>query len=382
MLTKTSAVDHNQYFRTVKDGLPKLYLEQVYELFQKEAASLRAYDKPLYLTAKSGITLLLLAGTTDQDITHFILHGTVKLKPRVRFALISIDRESCVGVGVHPEAHQQDFPLEEPVRWTPIARQADISEIYTIFHQVKKAPYFYPREQHRFCELTIVEQGELETTVDGVNYHLGPHDAILYQSHQIHSQAVLVDETTTYITILFEMDLDDSDFFNQVFHLTPQQLSQVEEFLRVSDMEDLAYKNDQLLAHLKLFILSLPSQVQASLSSASAMKEKFDNDVCQKITTYISDHPQLQVSDICQEFGVSRSYIQNLFQRFVHMTPHAYIDSQRLKQAKLLIRDSSYSLAEIGRMIGYQSLPSFSRKFKQTFGYTPSSYSKRLYKKI
>lgn len=385
MFTKTSAIAHNLYFKSVLTSGPKSYEKKVVDLDNKEVTYLLSYDRPVFLTAKSGIVMLVISDQLTGKIEKFMLHGSIKLNPNIAFHLISVSDQSQVLFKQSVASKIHKIPLESVVKWQSIDQEVKVDEIFTLYYQVKKAPYHFPTESHSYCELTIVEQGALETTVDGMSYHLERNDAILYQRNQSHSQSVLVDKTTTYITILFNMSLSDPQFFDRVFHLSPHQVTQLETFVRISEEMDKPYKNDWLLAHLKLFILSLivESQVEPSPSSSvSAMKEKYDQDVIQQLTSYIKEHPEIRVSDLGAVFGISRSNIQSLFQRFVGQAPHHYIAKQRLKYAKILMRDSSYSLAEIALKSGYSSLPAFSRAFKNNFGYSPSQYSKKLYKQI
>lgn len=385
MFTKTSAISQNTYFKSVTNSGPKSYAKKVVSVDNKAIDYLFSYDRPVFLTAKSGITMLAVTNHLDGSMEKFMLHGSVKINPNVYFNIISVSDESQVIFKQSVASKIAKHSLASVLEWQAIEQQVKIDEIYTLYYQVKKAPYHFPTESHSYCELTIVEQGALETTVDGISYHLEKHDAILYQRNQSHSQSVIVDKTTTYITILFNMTLLDRQFFDRVFHLTSNQIAQLETFVRISEEENKPYKNDLLLGYLKLFILSLIFESKPSLehaASVSSMKEKYDRDLVQNLTAYIRDNPAARVADLSERFGISRSNIQILFQRFLGMAPHTYIGQQRLKQAKILMRDSSYSLAEIAVKSGYSSLPAFSRAFKTNFGCSPSQYSKKLYKPI
>ncbi|MGT2666367.1 AraC family transcriptional regulator [Streptococcus rifensis] len=382
MFTKTSAIDKNIHFKSVVGPGPKSYhsSESFYE--KLPVATLLSCDKPVYLSATSGISLLVVSRDIQGPFEKFILHGTIKVLPGTFYNLTSVSEASSINKKLAPFSNENETVLLEPIEWNPIAPAVHISEIFTLYYQVKKAPYHFGPEQHRYCELTIVEQGELETVIDGKHYLLRKNDAILYQRNQTHTQAVNEEDTTTYITVLFDMTLLDPQFFNRIFHLSSGQIAQIETFIRISDEDHFPYKNDHLIARLKLFILSLISESNPYPSKASSMKEKYDQDLTQQITEYIKEHPEARVIDVTHHFGMSRSNIQSLFHRFVGMQPHAYIEEQRLKQAKILMRDSSYSLTEIARLVGYHSLPAFSRSFKNAFGYSPSSYAKKLYKQI
>ena len=47
-------------------------------------------------------------------------------------------------------------------------------------------------------------------------------------------------------------------------------------------------------------------------------------------------------------------------------------------KAKQMIKNSTYSISEISRMCGFSSIHYFSRKFKEKYGVTPTSYAKSI----
>ncbi len=382
MFTKTSAIGHNSYFESTSESCPQDYLEKTITLVNSQVTSLHHYDKPVYLTAKSGISILIVAKSPAGAYKKFVLHGHVKIEPQTFFNLLSLSDESQVNLAYAPSVNLIEKQLEAPIIWKPLEVQLRIPTLYGFYFHSKEEDYRSKVEKHDFCELTIVKQGQLTTTVDGFDHHLSRYDAIIYASNQEHTQAITTGEKTTFLSILFDMDSSDSQFFNRVFHLGTNQFSKLETFIRISELEDYPYKYDQLLARLKLFILSLISEIQPTVTGVSAMKEKSDKKVFQEILDYIKDHPEARVIDVSKAFGLSRSNIQALFHRFIHMQPRAYMEAQRLNQAKVLIRESPHSLTEIAEMVGYHSLPAFSRSFKHAFGYPPSRYAKQPYKTI
>lgn len=87
-------------------------------------------------------------------------------------------------------------------------------------------------------------------------------------------------------------------------------------------------------------------------------------------TSYNTD---LTVDDIAKRVGLERSYFSVLFRIETGMTPHAYLNSIRIKRACTLMRETSLSVAEIAQQVGLE-LTSFSRMFKREMGTSPSKY--------
>ncbi len=385
MFIKTSAIKKNKYFQSLQTNIKrKNSIVSVESIFKKEVASMTTYDLPIYLTALSGIATLIVSDNIHDtsSFRQFILHGTVKIYPGIYFNYLSVSSFCQIEVSRPNHSVFSSYSLNQPILMQEMEQNLLLSKIYTLYYQAKKAPYAYRNDQHPYCELTIVENGQLDTTVDGKRYHLKQNDVMLYQSNQLHSQYVNTESVTTYITIMFEMKTDDERFFNRTFHLNSRQLSQMENLIDLSNQNPSLYQTDALIANLKLFILSLLTVEDAPGKNRpqNSMKEKYDNEVFQKISDYIRANPKVQVTDIVNYFGISRSSLQILFRRFTTYTPKAYIEEQRLKQAKLLIQESSYSLAEIANLVGYNSIQSFSRAFKNAYNLSPSQYAKQIYK--
>ena len=55
-----------------------------------------------------------------------------------------------------------------------------------------------------------------------------------------------------------------------------------------------------------------------------------------------------------------------------------YILSKRIYNAEILLRDPSYNVTEISRIVGYDNPLYFSRIFKKAKGLSPSEYRKSI----
>ena len=81
------------------------------------------------------------------------------------------------------------------------------------------------------------------------------------------------------------------------------------------------------------------------------------------------------LADIC---NLSRSHFLRVFKETVGTTPHQYLLSTRIEQAKRLLSDSTFSVSDISSMVGFEDSFYFSRIFKKITGVTPREYRKNL----
>ena len=59
-------------------------------------------------------------------------------------------------------------------------------------------------------------------------------------------------------------------------------------------------------------------------------------------------------------------------------TPRAYLTRRRIERAKDLLRGANLTVTEICMLVGFDSLGSFSSRFKALVGVTPTEYRQRM----
>src|SRR5262245_18521698 len=72
--------------------------------------------------------------------------------------------------------------------------------------------------------------------------------------------------------------------------------------------------------------------------------------------------------------GYSKFHFARSFQAAYGETPAAYLTRRRIERAKTLLRGANLSVTEVCFMVGFESLGSFSRIFRQHVGSSPSAY--------
>lgn len=91
---------------------------------------------------------------------------------------------------------------------------------------------------------------------------------------------------------------------------------------------------------------------------------------------HTSPQDKWRVEDLAQIAGMSRSAFAKKFQNEIGRTPIEYLRDWRLMRARRLLSSTNFSINEIAEQCGYDSLPSFSKLFKNRFDIGPSAYRK------
>jgi two-component system response regulator YesN len=105
-----------------------------------------------------------------------------------------------------------------------------------------------------------------------------------------------------------------------------------------------------------------------------------DETTKQNIIGYIRDHidQDLTVSEIADGIGMNQDYLGRMFKKRTGQGLKHYIIDEKMKAAKILLRDTELSITDVASQVGYPNYSNFSRVFKQETGITPSEFRSSL----
>jgi len=76
--------------------------------------------------------------------------------------------------------------------------------------------------------------------------------------------------------------------------------------------------------------------------------------------------------------GFSRFYFQRSFTAAYGLSPAEYVSRRRIERAQDLLRGTNLTVTEVCFAVGYSSLGSFSSRFRDLVGESPSMYQDRF----
>lgn len=93
----------------------------------------------------------------------------------------------------------------------------------------------------------------------------------------------------------------------------------------------------------------------------------------QKMLTYIYEHyaDTITLQEIAEAANISRSEAGRCFHAYMNCSPVDALIRYRLQMAHKLLNETTLTLQEISYDCGFHSVNYFSRKFRQTYGYSP-----------
>jgi len=85
----------------------------------------------------------------------------------------------------------------------------------------------------------------------------------------------------------------------------------------------------------------------------------------------------LDLEQLAAVARLSKFHFQRLFTATYGKSPAAYVSSRRIERAQDLLRATNLTVTEVCHAVGFSSLGSFSSRFQQVVGATPSAFQAR-----
>ena len=85
----------------------------------------------------------------------------------------------------------------------------------------------------------------------------------------------------------------------------------------------------------------------------------------------------LDLATVAEVAGVSKYHFQRLFLATYGVTPTAHLTRRRLERAQDLLRATGLSVTEVCHAVGFTSLGTFSRRFREVVGVSPTEFQQR-----
>ncbi|MDD6981479.1 MAG: AraC family transcriptional regulator [Clostridia bacterium] len=233
-------------------------------------------------------------------------------------------------------------------------------------------------------EISYISEGGGMFSVDGVSLPVGRDDVHLCFRGERHKIDAAASDTLRYY--YFALNINEHSKYGDIFREIQQKYASANDRIQhmpfllpnltnmLSEMSQYTRFSAEMLESYIIEILvliyrnNLTDHHMYRLSTADLKKSLVDNIVryidenCDKIT---------YLSDISAHFNYDYHYISKLFQSHIRMSLHAYFQNAKLNQARKMLMEN-LSVTDIANALNYSSIHSFSRAYKNKFGYSPS----------
>lgn len=124
---------------------------------------------------------------------------------------------------------------------------------------------------------------------------------------------------------------------------------------------------------LNAVIPPLSVMLETLFDKCSTVQESEYNLILQFLNEY---HGNISLSDLCSNFGRSKSHISHMFKSKSGITIREYCNNLKLEDARKLLSETDLSITEIAFEAGFNDASYFVHLFSQKHGITPLKYRK------
>ena len=243
----------------------------------------------------------------------------------------------------------------------------------------------FPVHVHEVAEVLCVTAGSVRMNIGGVSYRIGPGDIALVFPLTPHGYEE-IEEGSLGLVAIFPPDIIPE--YNSTFHsLIPEHpvicaadtgpdLMPVIRRLHELDMR----------SNLALCVGYLHVLLACTLHSLTyqPVYDYADRGLGNRILRYVSDHAfeDITLENASHALGISASHLSHFFAEKLRVNFRQFINTIRISKARLLMRDTSYTLTMISDACGYANMRTFRRAFEKEIGCLPSEYLTVLQSRI
>ncbi|MBQ7288192.1 MAG: AraC family transcriptional regulator [Clostridia bacterium] len=275
----------------------------------------------------------------------------------------------------------------------------NVDEIITIFYMELSKNFYYEGEKHDFWEMVYIDKGEMLCTADEKRFLLKSGEMTFHKPNEFHNLSGNSKVAPNISILTFECKSTAmKQFEGKIFRLNAEEKTLLStlfsEGLSCYRLED---EYNPLLQRMKK-ITPCPygsSQMTKNLLEVFLIKLCRNTDVVTKdmrqsyvidginvpynvkeILDYLKAHiyGKVTVSGLAKYLDKSESTVKQLFAQYHDGGVIRYYNMLKIKEARKLIREGNYNMAQISDLLQFDNPQYFSKCFKRVTNMTPSEY--------
>lgn len=242
------------------------------------------------------------------------------------------------------------------------------------------ATKFHASRNH---ELLHILKGRIVLTYqDGRKYEAGSGNTLFNEASVVHKDVFDLDEELEIFFIQFSWS-HGTEFFEKVSNefLLGENCRCNMEIRKIFDAMRLdtgSGETDRIVANSRLAnILSLLYRDAVSPSGdddndAKSRQKQLVQNAKKYIDRFFRD--PIRLEDVAEHLKVSPFYLSRTFSSESDFSLIDYLTETRINEAKKLLSDGRYIVADVARMVGYEDSNYFSKVFKRRTGLSPCKF--------
>jgi len=278
----------------------------------------------------------------------------------------------------------------------------NISKIVTLHYYEFDKDFVFDGERHNFWEIVYVDRGKVQVKTDNEEHVLSQGEVIFHKPNEFHSIRAFCSSPNFFVVSFvcnsaamrsfenYRTKISDTlkPFISSVIaeaeqtYIIPKNSPSLR---KLEKKENAAIGGEQLIKTYleQLLILFLRNMTGKSGASIFPSKESMETHLVSAIKRTVAEKTEapFRVSELCDTLGYSKSYLSKLFKEQTGSTIAGYATGEKIKRAKLLIREGTLNFSEISERLAFDNPQYFSRVFKRVTGLTPTEFKSSVKKR-
>lgn len=257
----------------------------------------------------------------------------------------------------------------------------------------------FPKHRHNYVEVIYMCKGKTTHIIDGDEVVLGEGD-LLFLNQNASQEILPAGRDDIAINFIIQ-----PQFFDRTFEMIGADDNLLRDFLVGSLCED-SRRTSYLYFHVAdvlpiqnlienmiwsmlnnqlnkrscnqltmgLLFLHLLNHTEKMETGGNAYHQEFEVAVLNYVETKYKDGT---LSELAELMGYSIYWLSHEIKKRTGRTYKELVQTKRMNQATYMLTNSSVSVAEIIRMVGYDNTSYFYRKFKERYGVSPKEFREK-----
>lgn len=248
---------------------------------------------------------------------------------------------------------------------------------------------------HDYYEIFYLLEGERHFFINDKTFLIKRGDLVLINSHDLHRTIDVGSPGHKRIILCFQKGFisscksNQSDLLNIIFqeknHVIrlPANEQDIVEALLNNMLDEASSKligyTLRLQALLSELLVFSARFIQTSVFSRFDYLSPVHRKVSE-IVVFINQHymEQLTLDILSENFFISRYHLSRIFKETTGFSFIEYLNSVRIREAQVLLKDDNQKIIDISQRVGYGSISHFGRVFKASTDMSPHEYRKNL----
>lgn len=234
---------------------------------------------------------------------------------------------------------------------------------------------------HSFTEFMYIDKGEVEILTRHKTFPAKSGDFVVLPPGLYHTEKSGLDENIEYYVLgvsnIVLRDYAGSEAFNPVLALGqygPKISTGIRKLFNVLNSNTKGHEVEVMAIFLEIVntLMHLPAspfvirETSNKKGQMVAVKDFIDTHYMQNIS----------LDDLANTFHLSKFHLAREFSRTFSLSPIAYLEQRRIREARYLLSSTEFSMTDISTTLGFSSSSYFSQRFKVAMGMSPLEFRK------